>query len=144
MISPAETPAENIKPSSPATSPFSKRDKFRHPVDEEGYAVWYVVPEDSLARRRAPKDEYTAAHNHLPLGARVRVTHLANGKSVIVRITDRGITNKRDTIDLCREAAADLGMLSEGKARVRIEELPEDKRVGDNSAPDSKASADHP
>ena len=141
----AETAPENTKPLSPTkTSPSSKREKLRQPLDEEGYAVWYSVPENSLARRRAAKDEYTAAHNHLPLGAVVRVTHLANGKSVVVRITDRGITNKRDMIDLCKEAAAELGMLSEGKARVRIEELPDDKRAGADPAPDSKASTAHP
>jgi rare lipoprotein A len=74
----------------------------------------------------------------------VRVTHLANGKSVIVRVTDRGITNRRAIIDLCKEAAAELRMLSEGMARVRIEELPDDKRVGADPAPDLKASAAHP
>jgi rare lipoprotein A len=117
---------------------------LKKPRGKVGYAVWYVVPANSLARRRAAKGEYTAAHNHLPLGAMVRVTHLANGKSVIVRITDRGITDKRFMIDLCKEAAAELGMLSEGTARVRIEELPDDKRVGADPAPDSKASAAHP
>ena len=111
---------------------------------EVGYAVWYVVPPNSLARRRAGKGEYTAAHNRLRLGAMVRVTHLANGRSVIVRITDRGITDKRDMIDLCKEAAAELGMLREGMARVRIEELPDDERVGADPAPDSRASAAHP
>ena len=57
----------------------------------EGDAVWYDVPANSLAKRRAGKDELTAAHNRLPLGTMVRVTHLGNGKNVIVRITDRGI-----------------------------------------------------
>ena len=143
--SPAETTTENAKPLPPTKpSPSSKRDKVRQPLNEEGYAVWYDVPQNSLARRRAAKGEYTAAHNHLPLGAMVRVTHLANGKSVIVRITDRGITDKRDMIDLCREAALELGMISEGKARVRIEELPDDKKIGADPAPDSKASAAHP
>lgn len=117
---------------------------LKKPRGEVGYAVWYVVPENSLARRRAGKGEYTAAHNRLRLGAMVRVTHLANGKSVIVRITDRGIKNKRFMIDLCKEAAAELGMLSEGMARVRIEELPDDKRVGADPAPDSKVSAAQP
>ena len=140
----AETTTENAKPLSPTKpSPSSKRDA-RQLLDEEGYAVWYDVPTDSLARHRAAKGEYTAAHNRLRLGAMVRVTHIANGKSVIVRITDRGITDKRFMIDLCKEAAAELGMLSEGMARVRIEELPDDKRVGAEPAPNSKASAAHP
>jgi rare lipoprotein A len=101
----------------------------------EGVAVWYRVPPNSLAKRRAGKDELTAAHNRLPLGTKVRVTHLANGKSVIVRITDRGITGRHATIDLCKEAAEKLEMLHEGSARVRIEV------IRDDATPASKKSA---
>ena len=96
------------------------------PTKLEGYAVWYNVPPDSLAKRRAGKDELTAANNRLPLGTRVRVTHLGNGKTVVVRITDRGITDRHSLIDLCKEAAEKLGMLGEGSARVRLEVLPDD------------------
>ncbi|HSV64230.1 MAG TPA: septal ring lytic transglycosylase RlpA family protein [Chthoniobacterales bacterium] len=92
----------------------------------EGVAKWYNVPPNSLAKRRAGKDELTAAHNRLPIGTKVRVTHIANGKSVVVRITDRGITDHRSVIDLCKEAAAQLDMLREGSARVRLEVLPDD------------------
>jgi rare lipoprotein A (peptidoglycan hydrolase) len=93
----------------------------------EGNAVWYDVPPNSLARRRAGKDELTAAHNRLPLGTRVRVTHLGNGKNVVVRITDRGITKRHALIDLSKEAAEKLDMVREGSARVRLEILPDDK-----------------
>jgi rare lipoprotein A (peptidoglycan hydrolase) len=105
------------------------------PTKVEGLAVWYNVPPNSLAKRRAGKDELTAAHNRLPLGAKVRVTHVANGKSVVVRITDRGITDRHVLIDLCKEAAAELGMLREGSAHVRLEILPDEK------APASKTKA---
>jgi rare lipoprotein A len=108
----------------------------------EGYAVWYPVPAHSLAKRRAGKDELTAAHNHLRIGTMVRVTHLANGKSVIVRITDRGITKRRASIDLCKEAAVKLDMIGEGMARVRMEELPDDKDTA--AAPASTPTAAHP
>jgi rare lipoprotein A len=101
----------------------------------EGVAVWYKVPPNSLAKRRAGKDELTAAHNRLPLGAKVRVTHIGNGKSVVVRITDRGITDRHAMIDLCKEAAEQLDMLREGSTRVRLEVLPDDK------APPSKTKA---
>jgi rare lipoprotein A (peptidoglycan hydrolase) len=101
----------------------------------EGNAVWYKVPPNSLAKRRAGNDELTAAHNRLPLGTRVRVTHLKNGKSVVVRITDRGITKRRVLIDLCKEAAEKLDMVSEGSARVSLEILPDDK------APPSKTKS---
>jgi rare lipoprotein A len=94
---------------------------------EEGMAVWYPVPPNSLAKKRAGKDELTAAHNKLPFGTKVRVTHLKNGKNVVVRITDRGITKRHALIDLCKEAAEQLDMIREGSARVRLEVLPEEK-----------------
>jgi rare lipoprotein A len=67
------------------------------------------------------------------------VTCLANGKSVIVRITDRGIPGRHALIDLCKEAAEKLGILREGSARVRLEVLPDDK--GTIMVPESKATA---
>lgn len=95
------------------------------PGSSEGLAAWYSVPRDSLARRRAGPDEFTAAHNGLPLGTRVRVTRISNGRDVIVRITDRGIKDRRATIDLCKEAAVHLGMIRAGFSRVRIEIISE-------------------
>ena len=108
----------------------------------EGNAVWYDVPVNSLAYRRAGKGELTAAHNRLPLGTMVRVTHLANKKSVVVRITDRGITSRRALIDLCKEAAVQLDMIKEGSARVRLEILPDDRRITGPS--DSNTTRAHP
>ena len=102
-------------------------------MEREVHAVWYDVPVDSLAKRRAGREELTAAHNHLPLGTLLRVTHVANGKSVIVRVTDRGITNRRATIDLCKEAAEKLDMLREGSALVRLEILPDENDAAGTS-----------
>lgn len=86
-------------------------------------AAWYNVPPDSIAQRRAP-GEMTAAHDDLPLGTRVRVTDLENGRSVIVRITDRGIPRSKPRLDLCRPAAEQLGMIRKGVTRVRMEVFP--------------------
>lgn len=105
----------------------SKRPDENRSGKLEGIATWYVVPPHSRTKRRAGKDELTAAHNRLPLGTRVRVTHLANQRSVVVRIIDRGTFNRHAMIDLCKEAAEKLGMVSEGSARVRLEILPDDK-----------------
>jgi len=66
----------------------------------------------------------TAAHRTLPLGTRVRVTHLGNGRSVVLRITDRGPYHKGRGIDLSREAARQLRMLHQGVAKVKVEVLP--------------------
>jgi rare lipoprotein A len=101
----------------------------------EGLATWYKVPRNSRTKQRAGKDELTAANDRLPFGTKVRVTHLANGKNVVVRITDRGVYRRDTVIDLCKEAAEQLDMLREGSARVRLEVLPDDK------APASKTSA---
>ena len=63
----------------------------------------------------------TAAHKKLPFGTRVRVTNAANGKSVVVRINDRGPFIRGRTIDLSRAAASKIGMISRGHARVKLE-----------------------
>lgn len=66
----------------------------------------------------------TAAHRTLPFGTRVRVTNLTNGKSIVVRVNDRGPFKKNRIIDLSREAARKIDMLQSGTARVSLEVLP--------------------
>ncbi|HHF53278.1 MAG TPA: septal ring lytic transglycosylase RlpA family protein [candidate division WOR-3 bacterium] len=63
----------------------------------------------------------TAAHRKLPFGTYVKVTNLENGRSVIVRINDRGPFKKNRIIDLSYEAAKRLGIISKGVARVKLE-----------------------
>lgn len=63
----------------------------------------------------------TAAHKTLPFGTRVRVTNARNGRSVVVRINDRGPFIKGRTIDLSRAAAKRLGFVSRGHARVELD-----------------------
>jgi len=65
----------------------------------------------------------TAAHKTLPFGAYVKVEHKRTGKDVVVRINDRGPHTRGRLIDLSRQAAAQLGMLSSGTARVRVQAL---------------------
>ncbi|MBW4519058.1 MAG: septal ring lytic transglycosylase RlpA family protein [Scytolyngbya sp. HA4215-MV1] len=67
----------------------------------------------------------TAAHRTLPFGTRVRVTNLDNGKSVVVRINDRGPYSHGRVIDLSAGAANLLGLISSGVAPVRLEVLGE-------------------
>ncbi len=66
----------------------------------------------------------TAAHKTLPYGTKVRVTHLKNKKSIVVRIIDR-VQAHNAIIDLSHEAAEKLDMIHEGSARVRLEVLPD-------------------
>lgn len=73
----------------------------------------------------------TAAHRTIPFGRRVRVTHLANGRSVEVVINDRGPYVDGRMIDLSQAAANALEMIGKGIAKVRIEEL-EDAVIAEN------------
>ena len=65
----------------------------------------------------------TAAHRTLPLGSKLRVTNKSNGKSVVVRINDRGPFTHRRVLDLSLGAAKQIDMFRAGKARVRLELL---------------------
>ena len=67
----------------------------------------------------------TAAHRTLPFGTKVQVTNLANGKSVVVTITDRGPFTKGRVIDVSRRAARKLDFLRDGTTRVRLEVVDE-------------------
>ncbi|MBW4448652.1 MAG: septal ring lytic transglycosylase RlpA family protein [Spirirestis rafaelensis WJT71-NPBG6] len=66
---------------------------------------------------------FTAAHRSLPFGTRVRVTNTGNGRSVVVRINDRGPFIRGRVIDVSLGAAKELGMISSGVAAVKIEIL---------------------
>jgi rare lipoprotein A len=63
----------------------------------------------------------TAAHRTLPLGTKLRVTNKANGKSVIVRVNDRGPFLKHRVIDVSLAAAREIAMVRAGKAQVSLE-----------------------
>jgi rare lipoprotein A len=66
----------------------------------------------------------TAAHRTLPLHSKARVTNMANGRTVMVRITDRGPSRKGRIIDLSQSAAEQIGMKHSGVARVQVEPMP--------------------
>jgi rare lipoprotein A len=68
-------------------------------------------------------DSMTAAHNTLPLGTLVKVTNISNGRFVIVKITDRLHATNSRIIDLTQTAARQLGFLTSGLARVRVEKV---------------------
>ena len=67
------------------------------------------------------ESKFTAAHRTLPLGSRVRVTHLSTGKSVEVLVNDRGPYVDGRMIDLSHAAARHLGMVESGVAEVRVD-----------------------
>jgi len=98
---------------------------------EEGLASWYGAAfhgRRTASGVRFDRRAMMAAHPTLPFGTRVRVRNLATGKSVVVRITDRGpAAGPRQSgvvIDLSEAAARKLGFLRAGRTRVRLEVLP--------------------
>ncbi|QPH41134.1 septal ring lytic transglycosylase RlpA family protein [Pedobacter endophyticus] len=72
----------------------------------------------SGAKYRAKK--FTAAHKTLPLGTKVTVTNPVNGKSVVVKVNDRGPFSKKLAIDLSESAAKQIGIYRKGIARVDL------------------------
>jgi rare lipoprotein A len=89
---------------------------------EIGQAAWYdLVGARTSSGERLDTQTLTAAHRSLPLGSCAKVTSLDTGRSVIVRINDRGPYNRRFIIDLSPRAAAELGMMSTGVAAVAVE-----------------------
>ncbi len=70
---------------------------------------------------RFDKNALTAAHRTLPFGTMLRVTNLANGKSTVVRVNDRGPFKRQRIIDLSPAAARAIGLDVAGTTKVRIE-----------------------
>lgn len=66
-------------------------------------------------------DSLTCAHRFYPFGTHLKVTNLSNGKSVIVKVIDRGPFGRGRIIDLSWGAAKEIGMLSQGVASVKVE-----------------------
>ncbi|HEY1604558.1 MAG TPA: septal ring lytic transglycosylase RlpA family protein [Allosphingosinicella sp.] len=92
----------------------------------EGEASYYG---NELAGNRTASGErfdphaFTCAHRSLPLGSLLRVTNLANGRSVLVRVNDRGPFTHSRILDMSLAAARDIDMVRSGKALVRLEIL---------------------
>ena len=87
---------------------------------EVGHASWYSLTSKTASGERCDPGALTAAHRSLPFGTKVKVENLKNGRSVVVRINDRGPFVGGRMIDLTKAAARKLGFISSGIARVRL------------------------
>jgi rare lipoprotein A len=104
---------------------FFKRFAPPKPVSiQTGVASWYGGSQRTASGERYKPNEMTAAHRRLPLGTIVRVTNLANNRSTVVRINDRGPYIKGRILDLSVAAARELAMLNSGTTQVRVEVFP--------------------
>jgi rare lipoprotein A len=106
----------------PSTSKSVGSDGHK-PAGTRGMASYYWEPQALASGGRFNPNGLTAAHKTLPFGTRVRVTHLGNGRSVEVKINDRGPYVAGRIIDLSKAAAGVIGMTAQGVARVAVEIL---------------------
>ncbi len=118
----ASVPAIVTPPPAASTPPAEKA-----PLIQTGRASWYGEPHHGLKTASGEifdMGEFTAAHRTLPLGTRLLVTNLRNGRSVEVRVNDRGPVAAGRIIDLSYAAAQELGAVSDGVFPVRVRVMP--------------------
>lgn len=89
-------------------------------ADQVGHASWYALHSRTASGEQMDPSAMTAAHRSLPFGTKVLVENLTNGRSVVVRINDRGPFVGGRIIDVSQAAASTLGMLGSGTANVRV------------------------
>ncbi|MDR9763691.1 septal ring lytic transglycosylase RlpA family protein [Rhizobium redzepovicii] len=83
-----------------------------------GGASWYALHSKTASGERMNPAVLTAAHRSLAFGTKVKVTNRNNGRTVVVRINDRGPFIRGRVLDLSRAAAQNIGMVSSGTAKV--------------------------
>ena len=94
---------------------------------QHGIASWYSIRTNygthTASGRPLKNDAFTAAHKEWPMGSKVKVTNLDNGRSEILTITDRGPYIKGRVIDVTLGSAKRLGFYEEGLTRTKVELL---------------------
>jgi rare lipoprotein A len=137
-IIPREIPSIDLLPSYPEpeeSATLAKIPELREPtIMETGLASWYgprFHGKRTASGEIFNQHDFTAAHRTLPWGSKVKVTNTANGKSVEVRINDRGPFGRGRIIDLSRAAARVLGMMGSGIITVRIEWLSDSEKANE-------------
>jgi rare lipoprotein A len=86
-----------------------------------GLASYYSYDPKTASGEKFDANELTAAHRTLPFGTRLRVTNVATGRSVTVRVNDRGPFVPGRVVDVSRSAAESLGMTKQGVAKVKLD-----------------------
>jgi rare lipoprotein A len=117
--------------------PYEINDKWFYPredysYDETGIASWYGADFHNHVTANGEvynKDELTAAHKTLPLPCLARVTNLDNGRSIVVRVNDRGPFSGARIIDVSQRAAQLLGFEEQGTAKVRVQVLADESKA---------------
>jgi rare lipoprotein A len=101
--------------------PASRRDAAETKTASHGVASFYTEGTKTASGERFNTMEMTAAHPTLPFGTKLRVTDVASGKSVTVRVNDRGPYVRGRVVDVSYSAANALGMVGKGVANVKLD-----------------------
>jgi rare lipoprotein A len=115
-----------VQPAAEVNAPAAARPLYssaQETILGRGSASYYAARfegQRTASGERFDNDYMTAAHRTLPFGSLVRVINPANGRSVVVRINDRGPFSPGRIIDVSRAAAAELGMVARGHATVEL------------------------
>jgi rare lipoprotein A len=86
-----------------------------------GVASFYTEGQQTASGEKFDTNDLTAAHPTLPFGTRLRVTNVASGRSVTVRVNDRGPYVPGRVVDVSHSAADELGMVGSGIAKVKLD-----------------------
>lgn len=123
------------------TAPYRVKGKTYVPLrdwrgyEEEGVASWYGSAHHGKRTANGERFDayggYTAAHKTLPFNVCAEVENLRTGKSVLVRINDRGPFARGRVIDLSKKAASEIGLVQAGVAQVRVEAVGVASRGGE-------------
>jgi rare lipoprotein A len=97
------------------------RDAVGRQNASQGIASFYKYDGETASGEKFNPNEMTAAHPTLPFGTRLRVTNAATGRSVTVRINDRGPYIRGRVVDLSYSAAEKLGIVEQGVAKVKLD-----------------------
>lgn len=115
-----------------ATAVFASKDEKKDAAAGKngsvavGTASWYggsFHGKQTATGDKFDLNKFTCASNRYSLGTWLRVTNLRNGKSVLVRVNDRMHPRMKRIVDLSKGAASEIGMISTGVAKVKVEEL---------------------
>jgi rare lipoprotein A len=91
------------------------------PTASQGIASFYTEGTRTANGEKFDTHDLTAAHPTLPFGTRLRVTNVASGRSVMVRVNDRGPYVQGRVVDVSYSAANALGMVGQGVAKVKLD-----------------------
>lgn len=86
-------------------------------------ATWYACCKHTANGEKFNPNGMTVAHRRYPFGTMLRVTNPDNGRSIVVRVNDRGPFTKGVDLDISRGGAQELGIINKGRAKVRVEHL---------------------